>query len=111
MLVLEQAGIEAPKPCDCDLFIIPLGDAAKKEAVRIASGLLDGGMGAQYDLISRSVKAQMKYADKIGARATVVLGDSELEQGVVRIKRMADGEQAEISLSELDAKWLEEFLK
>ena len=111
MLVLEQAGIEAPKEGDCDLFMIPLGDVAKMEAVRIADRLLSGGAAAQYDLISRSVKAQMKYADKIGAKATVVMGDSELEQGVLRIKRMADGKQEEIALSALDANWLEEFLK
>ena len=95
----------------CDLFLIPMGEKAKKEAVRLCGALLDGGAKAQYDLLGRSVKAQMKYADKIGAACTAVLGDSELEEGALTVKNMANGAQEKIALSDLNAKWLEEFSK
>ncbi len=101
MLVLEQAGITLEEDNGCDLFLIPLGDRACKEAVRIADELLDRGVKVQYDLLRRSVKAQMKYADKIGAARTMVLGDSELDEGAATIKNMADGTQKKVALNEL----------
>lgn len=110
LLVLEQAGIEPPAEHLCDLFIIPIGDRAAREAVRLTGRLLDTGARAQFDLLSRSVKAQMKYADRLGAAATLVLGDNELDAGVAQIKRMSDGKQAPVQLSELTGAWLEEFL-
>lgn len=111
MLLLDQSGIELPEERSCDLFLIPMGDAAKKEVVRLAGNLLEEGTKVQYDLLGRSVKAQMKYADKIKAACTAVLGDSELEEGALTVKNMADGKQEKISLQELNAKWLEEFCK
>ncbi len=111
MLVLEQAGIDLAEDGDCDLFLIPLGDRACKEVVCLADRLLDEGVKVQYDLMRRSVKAQMKYADKIGAACTCVIGDSELDEGVFTVKKMADGEQAQVAPSEMNSKWLEEFIK
>ena len=73
--------------------------------------LMDGGSRAQYDLMSRSVKAQMKYADKIGAKCTVVIGDSELEENRVTVKNMKNGEQAAVALDTLNSEWLKEFAK
>ena len=69
--------------------------------MRIADELLDRGVRVQYDLLRRSVKAQMKYADKIGAARTMVLGDSELDEGAATIKNMADGSQKKVALNEL----------
>lgn len=111
MLLLGQAGIDLKEEQDCQLFLIPLGETAKKEAVRLAGALMNEGARVQYDLLSRSVKAQMKYADKIGAACTAVLGDSELEEGAVTVKNMANGTAERIALAELNAKWLEEFCK
>ncbi len=111
MLVLEQAGIELPAERDCDLFLIPLGDRATKETVRLCAKLLDQGARVQYDLMRRSVKAQMKYADKIGAACTAVIGDSELDNGEITIKNMADGRQQAIALNAINKEWLEEFCK
>ncbi|MBQ3085327.1 MAG: histidine--tRNA ligase [Clostridia bacterium] len=111
MLVLEQAGIDLAGESDCDLFLIPLGDRACKEAVCLADRLLDEGVKVQYDLMRRSVKAQMKYADKLGAACTCVIGDSELDEGAVTVKNMANGTQEKIALKELNAEWLEEYTK
>lgn len=111
MLVLEQAGITLEEDGGCDLFIIPLGDTACKAAVGLANRLLNEGAKVQYDLLRRSVKAQMKYADKINAACTMVLGDSELEQGSVNVKNMKSGEQQTVALQDISQKWLEEFAK
>jgi histidyl-tRNA synthetase len=111
MLVLEQAGIRLEEESGCDLFLIPLGDAACKEAVRLTDRLLGEGAKVQYDLLRRSVKAQMKYADKIGAGCTAVMGDSELEEGAITLKNMKNGEQQKVALKDLSREWLEEFAK
>ncbi len=111
MLVLEQAGVELPAERDCDLFLIPLGERAVQEAVRLTALLTESGSRVQYDLMARSVKAQMKYADRIGAACTAVLGDSELEEGAVVVKNMADGRQEKVALDALSSKWLEGFCK
>ncbi len=111
LLVLEQAGIDIPDPTGPDLFWIPLGEPARQKAVTLAMELMDQGARVQYDLMGRSVKAQMKYADKIGAVCTAVLGDSELEEGAVTVKRMADGSQQKVPFAQLNSRWLEEFCK
>ena len=56
------------------------------------------GISAERDYLERSVKAQMKYANKIGAKYTVVLGDDEIERGTAAVKNMETGESEEISL-------------
>lgn len=53
--------------------------------------------------MNRSVKAEMKYANKINARFTVILGENEIESGTAKFKRMEDGQQFEINLGDLDA--------
>ena len=60
----------------------------------------DVGIYSEFDICGRSIKAQMKYADKIGAEYTLVLGDNEVESGKAVLKRMSDGEKRE---TELDA--------
>ena len=60
------------------------------------------GIKAETDLCSRSIKAQMKYADKIHARYTAVIGGNEAETGVVTVKNMQDGGRAEVKLSAAD---------
>ncbi len=87
-----------------EVFLLPLGERAKDESVKIADGLRKNGVWAETDLMDRSLKAQMKYADKRGAKYTCVLGDDELDSGVVTLKRMADGESVKVSINEL-ADW------
>ena len=57
-------------------------------------------MPADCDLCGRGLKAQMKYADKIGAQYTIVLGENELAQGKAELKNMKTGEKKDISLGE-----------
>ena len=101
LMLLEAQGIELPKPSGCDLYIAPMGENASYEAAAIVADLRAGGIGAQTDVVGRSLKAQMKYADKIGAKYTMVLGDDEIAQGKAKVKNMDSGEVSEMELAEI----------
>ncbi len=81
------------------LFCGVIGDNAKNFAQKLVYGLRSIGVSAEMDLLSRSVKAQMKYADKLGAEYSVVLGDDEIEKGKASFKNMKTGEATEIELT------------
>lgn len=98
LLVLEKSGIEIPQPAPVDVYIAPMGDKAALLASEICGKLRDEGFSALTDLCGRSVKAQMKYANKIGAAATCVIGDSEIENGKARLKNMSTGEESEVTI-------------
>jgi len=84
-----------------DLFIIPLGDRAMEYALRIAQDLRSAKISVELAFGDRSLKGAMKAADKSGARFAIVLGDSELEEGSVSLKRMSDGEVTSVKITEL----------
>ena len=84
-----------------------MGEAASKEAFRLVNELQHSGVAAACDLCARGLKAQMKYANKIGAAFTLVLGDHELAQKSAKIKNMKTGEEKPISL---DEKFMEDYL-
>ena len=98
LLILDEEGIEIPEPVRCEVYIGSMGDNAKLEAMKLAFNLRKAGIKAEIDHLGKSVKAQMKYANKIGAKYTFVIGDSEIEENKIKIKRMSDGEQFEVSL-------------
>ncbi len=83
-----------------DVFFVGIGEDAKVFAFTLAEKARYEGFRAQSDLMNRSLKAQMKYADKIGAKFTVVIGDEELKTRKAVAKNMATQEQIEISLDE-----------
>ncbi len=98
LMVLEAQGIEIPKPAPCDLYIASMGEDAAVRAMELAAGLRSEGFAAESDLVGRSLKAQMKYADKIGAKFSMVIGGDELAAGKAKVKNMATGETAEVEL-------------
>lgn len=102
MLLMESLKLPFPESSKCELYIATMGEKASLEAAKIASALRHEGCEVQYDVVGRSVKAQMKYANKLGAAFTVVLGDSELESGVVRLKNMESGEETEVALESFE---------
>ena len=81
------------------LYIAALGDSAVVEAMAITERLRREGVFAECDVIGRSLKAQMKYANKIGAEYTLILGDSEIEGGKAQLRNMKDGTQTEVDLA------------
>lgn len=101
LMVLENQGAEMPEPTKCDLYIAPMGEKAALKAAAICEQLRDEGFEALYDIVGRGLKAQMRYANKIGALYTIVLGDSELEEGKARLKCMETGEETEIDLNNI----------
>ena len=101
LLTLEEEGIKIEEPNRCDLFIGSMGDNAKLKAMKLAFDLRKEGLKVDIDHLGKSVKAQMKYANKIGARFTFVIGDSEIQENMVNVKRMIDGEKFEVALDNI----------
>ena len=98
MLLMEAQGCEFPEAEKPDLFIVALGEKATLKAVEIAKDIREEGFSALLDLNQRSVRAQMKYADKLGAKFNVVIGDNEVEAKTAKLKNMQTGEETEINL-------------
>lgn len=100
LLLMEAQGVPFPEPKKCDIYLVSMGEAAQVEAAVLAEQLREEGLSAQFDTVGRGLKAQMKYADKLGAAYTVVLGDAELESRRVSLKNMRDGTQTELALDD-----------
>ena len=96
--VIEAQGIELPGDQKCDIYIGSIGDAASLVAAKLCTDLRSDGVSAQFDVAGRSVKAQMKYADKLGARFTCVIGDDDIAKGEVTVKNMENGEKTAFSI-------------
>lgn len=99
MLLMEAQGCEFPSPEVPDLFICALGDKANLKAVELAKDMRAEGFSVIMDLNQRSLRAQMKYADKLGAKFNIVIGDNEVDNGKAVLKNMSSGEENEIDLS------------
>jgi histidyl-tRNA synthetase len=84
-----------------DIYIAGLGERARLFALKSVQELRAVGFKAECDIVGRSVKAQMRYADKLGARYSVVIGDSELESGKALLKNMQTGESTEVGLDSI----------
>ncbi len=100
LMLMDKQGVEIPKPDTCDLYIAGLGDNAKLKAFELVKQIRESGLCSETDVVGRGLRAQMKYADKIGAKFSMVLGDNEIEENKAKVKNMETGEQTEISLSE-----------
>lgn len=100
LLLMEAQGVPFPEPKKCDVYLVSMGEEAGLKAAALAEQLREEGLSAQFDTVGRGLKAQMKYADKLGAAYTVVLGDAELESRRVSLKNMRDGTQTELTLDD-----------
>lgn len=100
LLVMQKQGCDFIEEKTCDLYIATMGENAVNKALSMTSALRDEGFFVEYDLVERGLKPQMKYADKIGAKFVIVLGDNEIESGSAKLKNMATGEQTDITLGE-----------
>ncbi len=100
LMALEAQKAEFPEPTRCEVYIASMGEAALKKALALTDALHKCGVPADCDLCARGLKAQMKYADKICARYTMVLGDNELQAGKADLKHMKTGQTKKISIGE-----------
>ena len=102
LLTLQNEGIEIPNEGLYDLYIGARGEDGKLASFKLANALRTRGIKTEINHMGRSLKAEMKYANKIGAKFTVVLGDDELQTGNAKFKRMSDGEQFEVNLNNIE---------
>ena len=83
------------------VYVAPLGDTAKLLSAKIVNNLRKNAISVETDLVGRSVKAQMKYANKINAKFVVVVGENEINNKLVNVKNMENGETTEVKLDGL----------
>jgi len=103
ILTLEQNNITIPVEPFIDLYVGSMGDAAKLKSMQLVNSLRQKGMKCESDHLDRSVKAEMKYANKIGARYTLVIGEDELNTGKAKLKRMSDGELFDCDINDIES--------
>ena len=102
VLVLEEQGIKIEDDSRPLIYIGSMGETGFTKAQQIAYNLRKKGLYVEYDIVRRSVKAQLKYADRINAKYVVIIGDNEIETDKVNLKDMDKSEQREINLSNLE---------
>ena len=111
LLLMEAQQTAFPERKKCDIFIGSMGENENLKASQLATDLRNEGLAAQFDTVGRSLKAQMKYADKIGALYTMVIGANELESGKAVLKNMTDGTTEEIELEDFTDKFQSVVIK
>lgn len=99
---LEKEGVELEEESKPSLYVGIMGSEAKVKAYGIVNDLRNKGFIVETDYLDRSVKAQMKYANKIEAKFSVVIGENELESGEVSLKNMESGETNTVKIDEID---------
>ena len=101
LLAAEAEGVIRPDAFVSDLFIIPLGEAAKVQALTLASSLRSKGKTVEIAFGDRALKGAMKGADKSGATYVIVIGDSEISSGTVELKEMKTGASTSVKIDSL----------
>ncbi|WP_054941871.1 histidine--tRNA ligase [Paenibacillus ihuae] len=101
LLILENQGVELETAKPLDVYFVALGEAADLEITKQLFHLRSQGFSAERDYLGRKMKAQMKSADRMSARYTAILGEDELNNGVIALKSMATGEQRTVKLEDL----------
>ena len=101
LLAAEAEGVIGSDSCVSDLFIIPLGENAKLQALTISSALRAKGKKVEIAFGDRALKGAMKGADKSGAMHVIVLGDSEISSGTVLLKEMKSGVETSVKIDSL----------
>lgn len=101
LLTMEAGGFEFPEPDTADAFIVFVGDEAKSVGLKLMRNLRHQGFRVEMDDMGRNVKGQFKYADRLNAKYTLVLGEDEINSGMVSVKDMNTGEQTKVSLDDI----------
>lgn len=101
LMLMDEKGSVIPEPEPVKAFIAVMGENAKLFGLKLMRELRNKGVKAEMDTLARNIKGQFKYADRLGAQYTVVIGDNELASGTVSVKEMATSEQREIKLEDL----------
>ncbi len=108
LIVMEGSGVEIPQTDKPTVYLAGMDEKCRQKAFTLAMGMRKAGIAAEIDHLERSIKAQFKYADKIGAKYVAVIGGNELEQGIVNVKDMVNGSSEAVPFDELVAYFQEE---
>ena len=101
MLLMENTGAKVPEEQKPRIYIAGMDAESRVAAFKIATDLRLKGVSAEIDHMNRSVKAQFKYADKLGAHYVAVIGGNELVNGEVNLKNMSDGTQCAVKFEDI----------
>lgn len=101
IMLMEASGAEFPHEDLCTVYVMPQSDAQRDVCREIIASLRNAGISADTDLAGKSLKAQFKFADKINAGYAVVVGGSEVESGIVQIKKLSDGNITECGIDKI----------
>ncbi|OPY31386.1 MAG: Histidine--tRNA ligase [Methanomassiliicoccales archaeon PtaU1.Bin124] len=100
LLAIEKEGQTAPKLL-VDAYVIPVNDKTRMKAYEVAALLRRNGISCDLDIMRRNMGKNFKYADAIGARRTIIVGEKELESGCVNVRDMSSGEQKMVPIESL----------
>ena len=101
LLLMDNTGVQFPAAPVPDIYVAGMDEASRARALSLVAVLRRQDISAECDLMERSVKAQLKYADKLGARYVAVIGESELAEGAVNLKKMSDGSSVKLPFGEI----------
>lgn len=104
LLALESQNLLPEKNRSVDAYVVALGEAAQAEGFKLLNSLRQQGLSAAMDFAGRSMKAQMKQANKLGAKYSVILGEDEIAEGVVMLRSMGDSSQAKVPMNQVAEK-------
>ncbi len=104
LIACEELDIELAEPKSVDIYIVTIGDNARSWALKNLPALRTAGISATMDYIGRSVKAQMKDADRENARYSIIVGDNELSEGKFTLRNMKESEEETMSFDNIVAK-------
>ena len=104
LMLLDNLGVQIPNDGKVKVYFAPMGETESEKAFELAIKLRQQGVSCDFDHMGRGIKAQFKYADKIGAKYVAVIGSNELDKGVVRLKNMSDGKEEEVSFDQIAQK-------
>ncbi len=101
LMTMEACGVEIPEPAGTDVFIAFMGDQAKLFALKLMHDLRLKGVSVQMDVMGRNFKNQFKFANRVNAAKTVIIGENELNEGKLQIKDMESGEQTSVPIDSI----------
>jgi histidyl-tRNA synthetase len=101
LIACEELGIELAEEKSVDVYFVTLGDAARKFALTQLPKVREAGISATMDYMSRSMKAQMKDANRENARYTIIIGDNELAEGKFTLRNMKKSEEHSLTFDEI----------
>ena len=104
LLALESQNLLPEKNRSVDAYVVALGETAQAEGFKLLNSLRQQGLSAAMDFTGRSMKAQMKQANKLGAKYSVILGEDEIAEGVVMLRSMEDSSQAKVPMNQVAEK-------